>query len=209
MIAGNRKDLIVLAADKCIEAAVRGLLSRPPALGIRSVAADILRHPEKDAGCRMHGVDFLTPLSASYTHALLMFDFEGCGDAVTPVLEQENTLRQGLARVWGQNADVLIIEPEVDIWVWSTSPHVESILGWKDRKPSLREWLTESGHIRAGAPKPHRPKEALEAALRVVRKPRSSSLYGNLARTVSLKECADPSFFRFRGILRKWFGVDG
>jgi hypothetical protein len=188
-----------------MEAAVRGLLSRPQSLGIRNVTADIHRHPEKDAGCRTHGVDFLAPFSAKYANALLMFDFEGCGDITTPATTQEAGLRRSLCGAWNQRADALIIEPELDIWVWSPSRHVETILGWKNKKPTLREWLVESGYLREGTAKPDRPKEALEAALEKVRKPRSSSLYEDLARTVGLRECVDPSFLRFRDILTKWF----
>ena len=37
----NRKDLVVLAADKDMEYALKGLLSRPQALGIRKIEVDI------------------------------------------------------------------------------------------------------------------------------------------------------------------------
>ncbi|MBI5244007.1 MAG: hypothetical protein HY922_10080 [Elusimicrobia bacterium] len=206
MIGTAKKDLIVLVADKCMEAAVRGLLSRHQSLGIRNVTADMHRHPEKDTGCRMHGVDFLATFTRHYCHALLMFDFEGCGDTTTLAREQENDLRRELGVGWGERADAIIIEPELDVWVWSPSPHVESILGWKDKVPSLREWLVDNAYLREGASKPDRPKEALAAALRMVHKPPSSSLYEDLARNVSLKECVDPSFCRFRDMLKKWFG---
>ena len=41
----NRKDLIVLAADKDMEHALKGLLSRPQALGIRTINSKTLRQP--------------------------------------------------------------------------------------------------------------------------------------------------------------------
>lgn len=43
----SKKDLIVLVADKDMEHALKGLLARPAALGIRSVNADILVHPHQ------------------------------------------------------------------------------------------------------------------------------------------------------------------
>ena len=42
------KDLVVLAADKDIEQALRGLFARPEALDIRLVEADVRIHPQHD-----------------------------------------------------------------------------------------------------------------------------------------------------------------
>jgi hypothetical protein len=53
--------------------------------------------------------------------------------------------------------------------------------------------------------KPQRPKEALERALQEVRKPRSSAIYRQLASTVSLEGCTDPSFRRLKTTLQTWF----
>ena len=44
---------------------------------------------------------------------------------------------------------------------------------------------------------PPRPKEAMEAALRQVRKPRSSAIYLELAQRVSLRGHTEPAFQRF------------
>jgi len=74
-----RRDLVVLVADRDMEAAIGGMLRRHASLGIRPVIPDIRRHPEKDCGCRTGGIEFLSPFVNQYDHALLMFDFEGCG----------------------------------------------------------------------------------------------------------------------------------
>ena len=44
----NQKDLVVLVADKDMEHALKGLLGRPRALGIREIEADIRVHPRHD-----------------------------------------------------------------------------------------------------------------------------------------------------------------
>lgn len=49
------------------------------------------------------------------------------------------------------------------------------------------------------------PKEALERVLRESRLPRSSAIYGRLARRVSLRRCEEESFQRFCERLRFWF----
>ncbi|HEY4589423.1 MAG TPA: hypothetical protein VII86_09345, partial [Thermoanaerobaculia bacterium] len=99
----------------------------------------------------------------------------------------------------------VVISPELESWVWSDSPHVERALGW-DRGPApLRSWLQEKGLLEAGAAKPAQPKEAVELALKTVRTPRSSSIYLELARSVSTDRCTDPAFLKLKRCLREWF----
>lgn len=82
---------------------------------------------------------------------------------------------------------------------------VDDATGWKDRRPPLRNWLVEQGWLKDEGTKPERPKEALVAALRESRTPRSSSLYRKIASRVSLRRCADAAFLEFRGLLQQWF----
>ena len=201
-------DLIILVADKSMEAALEGALSREKALGIRSVSYEIKRHAEKDCGCLTNGIEFLSIFARQYQHALLIFDYEGCGAEMTPINELESELRDDLGRRgWADRAEVIIINPELEIWVWSNSPWVDEIMGWKGRAPKLRQWLRQKypdywPELNA---KPLRPKEALEASLREVRKVPSASLFKRLAEKVSFDNCTDPAFGKFKTTLRHWF----
>ena len=89
--------------------------------------------------------------------------------------------------------------------MWSDSPRVDQALGWQGRKPSLRSWLETKGFLREGEAKPERPKEAIQEALRVVKRPRSAARYKEIAAKVSFKRCIDPSFEKFRRTLQTWF----
>jgi hypothetical protein len=62
------------------------------------------------------------------------------------------------------------------------------------------EFLAEAKQV-----KPARPKEAMEAILRHVRKARSSAIYREIAGKVALAGCTDPSFGKFRETLGRWF----
>lgn len=202
-----KRDLIVLVADRNMAAAVDGLLARREALGLRQISADIRRHPEKDSGCRTSGVEFLRTFVKAYEHALLMFDHEGCGAEMESVITLEDEIGAGLVQAgWGDRASVVIFEPELEAWVWADSPHVDGVLGWKGRQPNLRTWLTEKGFWAQNTFKPTRPKEAMEAALREVKKPRSSALYQSLAERVSLTRCQDRAFLKFKQTMKEWFG---
>jgi hypothetical protein len=92
-----------------------------------------------------------------------------------------------------ERAEVVVIDPELEIWVWSASPHVEDVLGWRGSTPPLRSWLRNQGLWGDDRPKPQDPKRAMEGALYEKRIPRSSSLYRQLAEKVGLTTCRDAS----------------
>lgn len=121
------------------------------------------------------------------------------------VQELEEEMEETLKGHWGEQGAVVVIAPELDIWVWSDSPHVDQILGWADRTPDLRSWLKEEGYMVSNQEKPKNPKEALEKALRMARKPRSSAIYQSLAERVSLARCSDRAFIKLKTTLQKWF----
>ena len=203
-------DLVILVADKNMEHAFRGVLSRGPSLGLRDIAATLYEHPEHDPGCRRKCHDFLRPFSKQYAHAIVAFDLEGCGrEQLSRDALQLEIAEQLSKNGWGDRAAAIVIEPELDVWVWSDSPHVAAILGWKDREPALRIWLEQERLLTPGHIKPTKPKEAMEKALRLVRKPRSSALYELLAKKVSLERCVDPAFLTLKALLQEWFGNEG
>lgn len=201
------KDLVCLVADKNMEQTLLGLLNRPEALGIRAPTFDLFVHEERDPGCCRHGAEFLRAFSTRYRHALLLFDHEGCGQEDSSSETLERRLESELRRNgWDDRARVIAIEPELEVWVWSDSPEVDAILGWSGRLPDLRAWLRQEGWLGGDAVKPDEPKEAVEAALYEVRKPRSSATYRKLAESVSFRRCQDRKFARLQRTLRQWFG---
>lgn len=204
-------DLLALVADLDMEAALRGIISRHKSLGIRRVRLEedgVRRHPQRDNGCCTDGVDYLRPFAEQYQRVLLMFDHDGSGRTRTPAVELEREIENDLnAAGWRDRAAVIVLEPELEAWVWSDSPHVEREMGWMGREPLLRVWLTQKGFLRQGDVKPMQPKQALEETLRAAHKPRSPALYQALAEKVSLARCSDRSFVKFRNTLRKWFAA--
>ncbi len=204
---GMLGDLLVLVADRDMQAAITGILHRHQSVGMRSIRFDVQRHPETDAGCRCEGAEYLGAFVGQYEHAILMFDHEGCGqEDVTPAELEEQINRSLTAAGWRDRATTIVLVPELDVWVWSDSPHVEAALGWRGRTPSLRDWLRQKGYLAEQAAKPARPKEALEAALRVVKLPQSSAMYEELAAKVGFDRCTDQAFAKLKSILRTWFG---
>lgn len=195
-------DLVVLVADANMEASVRALLSRSPSLGIGRVDPQIFRHPGRDPGVFGEAHKFLAPYCQDYGFALAMFDLEGCGQEGKSAQQMEEEVKGRLEQAgWKQRCDSVVIDPELEVWVWSDSPHVPQAL----RLSAKDLGCLLSKHRRCGESKPTRPKEAMEEALRMSGRPRSSAVYEELAQRVSLRHCTDASFLRFTEILRRWF----
>lgn len=159
-------DLIVLTADLDMENAMKGVLTRHQSLAIRQISTNIVRHPQHDPGCAAQGVDFLSRYADQYDHGLLMFDHEGSGREQTDRKQLQASLNADLARrPWEGQARALVIQPELESWIWSDSPHVGTVLGWRNQPTSLRAWLLEQGWLREGGDKPDRPKRGLPGRL--------------------------------------------
>jgi hypothetical protein len=204
------KDLVVLVADKNTQFTLQGLLSRHQSLGIRDVSQsnDIFVHPQRDPGCYNQSVDFLRSFKGVYDFGLVIFDHEGSGQEIKNREEIEDELEQKLNDSgWNNRVAVIVLEPELESWIWSDSPHVERILGWEEQTSSLKNWLINQNFLESEQIKPSRPKEALETTLRFVSKPRSSSIYEQLAKTVGFARCQDDSFLKLKIVLQTWFSV--
>ncbi len=199
------RDLIALVADIQQEKTLETLLhERQQALHIRPITFDIRRHPGKDPGVYKEAAKFLQSHATSYTHALVLLDhaWQGVpGDAQTVA----QTIRENLHRTgWmAATCEVIVIEPELEAWVWSTSPAVlqELDMTWEQVMALAQQYNSWD----AGQPKPHAPKELLEAILRQQRRPRSAAIFQAPARKVSLTRCQDQAVALLRETLAQWF----
>jgi hypothetical protein len=201
-------DLFLLVADKNMDFALKGALDRPKALEIRPVQYEIRAHPGRDGGIRKSGPEILALERRRFSHALLILDFEGSGTDLANGKDLEARLDERLSRVWNAQAKAIVIEPELDVWVWGSDNAIGDVIRWPSGK-TIREWLLEQGFQFTSNGKPERPKEALESLLREQKVPRSSALYQDIARKISLRKCKDEAFQRLRRQLVAWFSPSG
>lgn len=204
------KELIVLAADKSIKLAIETLVGqRHQSLGIRPLpegAWDVVVQANYDSSILLAGHELSRSQTRRYRRAVMICDRHGCGREHLSRVELEDQMEDQLRRSgWEDRARAVVIDPELEAWVWVVSPHVEEVLGWRGRQPSLMEWLETSGHLAAGQRKPPRPQAALESALQAVRKRKSSALFRQLAERVTLERCLDPAFKKLKATLLEWF----
>lgn len=198
------RDLVVLVPDKNTEFAVRGAIRREKALGIRSLDCKVIVEPGRDGGVRRRGVQILSVERRQFGHGLLIFDYEGSG-ANGPAAATEAELDEALRSGWGDRGKAIVIEPEVDIWMWGAETHLKDVVGWSGAQ-GIRDWLSSKGFVFSPQGKPLRPKEALEEVFREARIPRSSAQYESLAGRLSMARCQDAAFHRLHHTLVQWFG---
>ncbi len=200
------RDLVILVPDKNTQYAIKGGIVRHLALGIRPLEVQFLTHPYRDGGVRTGGVALLALERRRFEHALLVMDYEGSGAGRQGVAELEADLDHQLSLMWGDNGKAIVIEPEVDMWMWGAAYILGELFDWSEPL-HIRDWLVTKGYVFDTNGKPHRPKEALELVCRHQRIPRSSSLYEQIASRISLRRCSDSAFLRLSATLQEWFPV--
>ena len=197
-------DLIVLAADLDMEVTARALLENPTKLDIRNLQFHIHRHPEHDPGCHTKAATYLRNYIDTYRHALVIFDRDGCG-STAPRDQIQQKVEQDLHRNgWADSAKAIVIEPELETWIWTSSPITATTLGC-DSLTDLQSLLERHDLCRPGNPKPPDPKKAMRFVCRQNRVKPSSTLFGNIASKATSSRCQDPSFVDFRKTLQDWF----
>ncbi len=198
-------DLIVVVADADAERTIETLLEdRRASLKIRGINFAILR-ADHDAGTFLRSPDLLREYSKTADFALVLLDREGSGkEAVMSADEMEQDLEQRLQRVgWNEsNSRVIVLDPELEIWVWSSSPHLKAVMNVSDEQLKV---VLEKFPPAGSANKPNHPKEAMHHALKLGRKPFSPCLFQELAAIVSLKNAHERAFLRLRDTLQAWF----
>lgn len=108
---------------------------------------------------------------------------------------------------WQNRCGAVVIDPELEVWLWQDSPHVEQAL--KFPGGSLRRQLERTGAWPAGSSKPTAPKETIQALIKAQRPLKTKVVYTRIARSISVHGCTDPAFELFKETIRRWFPREG
>lgn len=208
------KDCIFLLADKQMEYTFKGFLERNDfhmRLGTRPFTFEIaVDYQGNDPGVYNKGHELLRPYCNTHEHAVVVLDqaWQGAPSAQRIKMKIRRNLTQNGWRA--ENVEVIVIEPELETWIWQDSPHIARAFTYDHQPhPSIRAWLEHEGLWRATDAKPARPKEAFEQLARKAGLPLSSAIYHKIAGRVSVHGCIDPAFCLLRETLQSWFPNDG
>lgn len=210
------RECIFLLADSNMQAAFEGFLSREgfhqslgcgpfdfdPRLDIKVAAGD------NDPGLFTRGHELLRPFQSSHYRAVIVLDAKWEGSPGAEAIKQHLT-EQIQSTGWEEDSfQVIVIDPELENWIWQQNDHVARGLGF-DNANAL---ITDSDIRQVwpdGATKPIQPKAILETVLKKKHIPRSSAIYKRITSQVSVKRCQDGAFHELLATLKTWFPVEG
>lgn len=207
------RDCIFYVADQNMAETFTGFLNRPNfhlSMGCGAFQfdplLDIARAKGKtDGGLWRHAGSLCKGYLKTHHKLVVALDRDFGGSPGQTQIRKE-IAQQLLSAGWQQSQFiVLVIDPELEQWIWQDNIHVESALKYT-RPPSLRAFLAQTGDWPAGQDKPTDPKAAFEkCVVRQLRGNRSSSLYRKIAANVSVTNCRDAEFQSLRQQLQVWF----
>ena len=158
----------------------------------------------KDPGIYTRAHELLRPYARTHAHGVIVLDNAWDGSPGAENIRTHisaNMVRSG----WREDRfAVIVINPELEAWIWQDNVHVEKALGYTS-PPSLRLWLRDEGLWPDGLEKPPDPKEAVLRTMRVFRKKSFSVVFKQICLQVSLRSCTDPEFERLCSALHQWF----
>jgi hypothetical protein len=200
-------DLLLLLADLDAKNALEGLLSRPQSLNIAPIQAPtIIRHLNRDNGCCHDYASLLRGYQRDHRFVLIIFDKHGSGRDNDDTSVIETDIEQQLEKEgWHNRCAVIVLEPELEAWIWSDSPHILRILGWKGTLPEVRSFLEGQNLWKLGEAKPFDPKKAFERVCRHSRRTISAGIFKDVASAVGLERCQDRAFLKLKATLQQWF----
>ncbi|NQU63539.1 MAG: hypothetical protein HQ517_04555, partial [SAR324 cluster bacterium] len=202
------RDCIFLLADANMKAAFEGFLCREQfhrSLGCGSFGFNAnldlkVAAGDCDPGLYTRGHELLRPFLNTHAHAIIVLDAEWEGSPGAAEIVEHVTMHLLLSGWKENNSKVIVIDPELENWIWQRNIHVATALGLNssnDFSSLIKEDIWPDGQA-----KPNRPKETLEGVLESKRIPRSSSIYKKITSRVSVRGCKDGAFHELLILLK-------
>jgi hypothetical protein len=232
---------LILTADNECAATVRGFFERENfhrALGCGPIRwagttfdpeKDVLVHPGHDPGVWSNPQLVLLSERKAYDKALIILDAAWSG-APRPerLVADIERLAHSKAKWERDRFEVILIQPELESWIWQRNIHVAEAFDFSGPATELWELLalqslalekrtkkhhfvpadTASGQPPAWArseSKPKNPKGVVEALSSYCGSGPPSGIFNEISSKVSVTRCEDEAFRKLRDTLRLWF----
>jgi hypothetical protein len=200
-------DLFVILEGSGDEVVLEALLKRPSDLGIRAVTFKCER---RSSAVRTQGPDIAREQRREFRYVICLWDHGGSGREQQPPSRVQGEVQARLNRNTLKGCSkALIIDPELEIWLWQDSAAIASALGVGEDR--LAEWLRDwqRKHFPTQTVETlvrQQPKEALEEVIKQSGKKRTSTLYRHITAVANLNLWSgEASFRRLCRTLRRWF----
>ena len=233
--------LLFLLADSECNSTLRGFFGRDKfhrSLGCGPIQRsgvsfdpekDIRVHPERDPGVWKDPQTILFAERHSYEKCLIILDeaWEGAPPPERIVADVERLVVNEAK--WDRGRfEVILIRPELEVWIWQRNPHVVEAFGYTGTDEQLWAFLEQQSlrldsdkrrhrflpaNALAGLPpawprkdpKPENPKGLVEALSWQCQSGPASGVFNEIGSTISVRGCVDPAFRKLRRTLQEWF----
>lgn len=213
------RDCVFLVADSTMRQALLGFLCRndahkPYNLGTARFAfdpnEDLFSSATLDPGTYTTGEELLRPFQKTHRRAVVILDAEWDGSPGAQAI-QMNLTKRIIGVGWAADAfKVIVIEPELETWIWQRSQRVATALKFATVTEMVKAVQEARIDWPDGQDKPSRPKEALQA---VATRRRgigfSSAIHKSITSVVSATACQDAAFQELKAALQAWFPAGG
>lgn len=211
------RDVIFHLADEHMEKGLKAFFSRDDwhyAMGCRKADinpennTDILRVPGcTDGGIWKNAAENLDPFRDKYARAVIVLD-EDFEPHPGPDTLRADITEAMVKSGWDEERfAVVVIQPELEAWLWAPNVNVALAFGHKDFD-QLRGALEKEKLWTPGEPKPHDIKAARDRAAGLGGKKTGGPIFKGVFNALSKKaldRCVEPGFGVLRTALQTWF----
>ena len=161
-----------------------------------------------DGGVHKHAARLLAPKLETHRHAVVCLDKKFPGAPAAGRIRRDITGNLRTAGWDPSRFEVIVIQPELERWLWLDHPACERAFGYPraDHGRSMRVMMREQGQWHEHDDKPHDCDAALVWAARwKQRKTAPATLFKAMLPTAPVQHCEDPAFVKLRDTLKSWF----
>jgi hypothetical protein len=180
-----------------MEATFKGFLGRENfhlSLRTRPFTYEIIvDYQGNDPGVYARAHELLDFYRHTHTYAIVVLDkaWQGAPSSAQKIRRYitKNLVKRGWYK---ENVEVIVIEPELEAWIWQDSPHIAKAFEYDPPGyTSIRKWLEAEGFWKAADLKPVQPKEAFELLAKKADVPLSGAIYRDITSRISVSQCQD------------------
>jgi hypothetical protein len=212
------RDCLFWVADSRIKQVILGFLKRPDCFRLHNLGTspflfdeneDLFSSPTMDPGTYTTGQEFIRLYQRSHRFAVVILDSDWKGSPGAAAIRTNLSVRIESTGWTPERFRVVVIEPELEDWIWQRNQRVAGALGFESHL-EMAVAVQNAGHDWPDhEPKPSRPKEAFEAvAARAKRLGKSSATHRQIVAAVTLAGCRDAAFRELRETLQGWFPLE-
>ena len=215
------RDVIFHLADEHMEKGLKAFFERDDwhfAVGCRRFEIDPLNENDlfrvpghTDGGIWKHAGNNLRLFRDKYQRAVIILDADFKPHPGADVLRRDISAAMIQSGLKTEQFAVIVIEPELEAWLWSPNLNVALAFGHKDFD-QLRGALERERLWNPGEPKPTDLKRARDRAARLGGKKTGGQIFKGVFSKISSRaceRCVEPGFVAMRAALQDWFPADG